>query len=272
VDNLAVEAPSSAETALLKEEQGPPQLGAKRAFTIFVTFYVVQILLAILAALPVGVAASIRATTSGETSAASYEATESQAIVFGSLVGTLFAGFVVLRMARRTLPGSIASGALSSIGWSRASASQLTSAAALGATIALFYLIVLVRLFPPAPDHALGPFSGAIRSGGWPLHVWALLVLVSAPIEEFVHRGVLFSGFSRSWGTLWSGLFATVVFVLAHVFEVRPYWPALLSVTLAATAFIMLRIKMQSFIPAVVCHAAYNAVIVVATYGGRPNQ
>jgi len=268
VDNLEILAPSNADRPLLNEQQRPlPELGAKRAFTIFITFYAVQILVGTLAALPQGVAAGIRAAKSGETLGGSDGPMESLMIVLGSLVATVFAGFVALRMARRTLPGSIGSGALSSIGWSRASTSQVTSAAALGATIALVYVVVLVPLFPPAPDRALGPLTDAIRSGGWPLHIWALLALVAAPIEEFVHRGVLFSGLSRSWGTLWSGLFATVVFVLAHFLEVRTYWPALLSVTLAATAFVILRIKMKSFIPAVLCHAAYNAVMVAAAYG-----
>ena len=198
VDNLEIPAPSNSERPLLNEQQRPlPVLGAKRAFTIFITFYVVQFLVGILAALPLGVAAGIRAAKSGETLGGSDGPMESLMIVLGSLVGTVFAGFVALRTARRTLPGPIGSGALSSIGWSRASTSQVTSAAALGATIALFYVVVLVRLFPPAPGRALGPLADAIRSGGWPLHIWALLALVAAPVEEFVHRGVLFEPFER---------------------------------------------------------------------------
>jgi membrane protease YdiL (CAAX protease family) len=93
-----------------------------------------------------------------------------------------------------------------------------------------------------------------------------VLALVAAPIEEFVYRGVLFSGLSRSLGTLWSGLFATVVFVLAHLLEVRTYWPALFSVTLVATTLVVLRIKMKSFVPGVLCHAAYNAMVVAVVY------
>ncbi len=41
---------------MLHGQQGLlPQLGAKRAFTIFIAFYLVQILLGVLAAIPVGV-------------------------------------------------------------------------------------------------------------------------------------------------------------------------------------------------------------------------
>ena len=268
VDNLGVLAPSAAEPPLLDEQQKPlAVLGAKRAFWIFISFHLVQFLVAMLAAIPLGVAAAMRAANPGDASGGSPALLESPAIVVVSLVAAVFAGFVALRMARRTLPGSIGSGALSTIGWSRASKSQLTIAAAVGATIALFYLVVLLRHFPPAPGQTGGLLTSAVRSGGWPLHLWALLTIVSAPIEEFVHRGVLFSGLSRSWGTLWAGLFATVVFVLGHLFETRSYWPALLSVTVAATAFLVLRIKMKSFIPSVICHAAYNAVIVAAVYG-----
>ena len=267
VDSLDVLAPSEAEPPPLDEQQRPPAvLGAKRAFAIFISFYLVEFLVAILAAIPLGVAAGIRAADPGDASGGSHALLESPVMVAMTLVATVFGGFVALRMARRTLPGSIGSGALSTIGWSRASKSQLTIAAAVGATIALLYLVVLDRHFPPAPGQTVGPFTSAIRSGGWPVHIWALLAIVSAPIEEFVHRGVLFSGLSRSWGTLWSGLFVTVVFVLGHLFEIRTYWPALLSVTLAATAFLILRIKMKSFMPSVICHAAYNAVIAAAVY------
>jgi membrane protease YdiL (CAAX protease family) len=263
VDNLDVLAPSEAERPLLDEQQKPlAVLGAKRAFTIFISFHLVELLVAI----PFGVAAGIRAADAGDASGGSHAFLESPVTVVMTLVATVFAGFVALRMARGTLPGSIGSGALATIGWSRASKSQLAIAAAVGATIALFYLVVLLRHFPPAPGQTAGSFTSAIKSGGWPVHIWALLAIVSAPIEEFVHRGVLFSGLSRSWGTLWSGLFVTVVFVLGHLFETRTYWPALLSVTLAATAFLILRIKTKSFIPSVICHAAYNAVIVAAVY------
>jgi membrane protease YdiL (CAAX protease family) len=267
VDNLDLLAPSDAEPPPLDEQQTPPAvLGAKRAFTIFISFYLVQFLVGILAAIPLGVVTAIRAADPGGASGGSQGLLQSPVMLAVSLVATVFAGFVALRMARRTLPGSIGSGAFSPIGWSRASKSQLTIAAAVGATIALLYLAVLVQHFPPAPGWTAGPFGTATRSGGWAVHIWAVLAIVSAPIEEFVHRGVLFSGLSKSWGTLWAGLFATVVFVLGHLFEIRTYWPALLSVTIAATAFLILRIKMKSLMPSVICHGAYNAVIVAAVY------
>ena len=139
VDNLDVLAPSAAAPPLLDEQQKPlAALGAKRAFWIFISFHLVQFLVAILAAIPFGVAAAMRAADPGEASGSSQALSESPAIVVVSLVAAVFAGFVALRMARRTLPGSIGSGALSTIGWARASKSQLTIAAAVGATIALF--------------------------------------------------------------------------------------------------------------------------------------
>jgi membrane protease YdiL (CAAX protease family) len=268
MDNVDVLAPSAAAAPPLDAQPTPPPvLGAKRAFWIFVSFYLVQFLVGLLVAIPFVVAAVVRAADPGGASGDFQGPLDSHATMVVTLVGTVVAGFVTLRMARRTLPGSIGSGALSSIGWSRASKSQLAIAAAVGVTIALFYFAVLLRHFPPAPGRTPGPFGSAIQSGGSAVHLWAVLAIVSAPIEEFVHRGVLFSGLSRSWGTFWAGLFATVVFVLGHLFEIRTYWPALLSVTLAATAFLVLRIKMKSLMPSIICHAAYNAVIVAAVYG-----
>jgi len=245
----------------------PPTLGAKRAVKIFVVFNLVQILIGTLAAIPSVMATVIHAAASGEAPGDSYIPVGPGTVVLVALVSTVLAALVALRMTRRTLPGSIRSNALSSIGWSRTSTSQAAMTAALGAAVALLYMLVLVRLFPPAADRALGPLGEAIKSGGWPLRVWALSALIAAPIEEFVYRGVLFSGLSRSWGRPWAGLFATVVFVFAHLLEVRTYWPALLSVTSVATALVLLLIRSNSLVPGVLCHAAYNAVVAAAVVG-----
>ncbi len=140
----------------------------------------------------------------------------------------------------------------------------------LGFGLSVVYLTLAVT-FPPAPDQLKGPLHSAVMMGGWPRHIWVLLaLLVAPPVEEFVFRGVLFAGFSRSWGPYVSGLIVTVVFVALHALEISGYWPALLAITTLALAALYARIKTNSLAPAIVLHASYNLLATVGVYAGTP--
>lgn len=119
------------------------------------------------------------------------------------------------------------------------------------------------------PAKTWGPLATITLHEGWPRHGWALLALLLAPlVEEFVFRGVLYSGLAQTWGVAGAGLFVTLVFVAQHLPEVGGYWPALLSIIALGTAAVLLRIRTQSLFPAMLLHASYNLVVVVMVYGG----
>src|SRR5258705_3080346 len=124
-------------------------------------------------------------------------------------------------MVRRTLAGPVASGAFVSIGWARASSRDLLRASAAGVGLGVVYLFVLVPAIEPSPGRELGPLASAALAGGWARHAWAFLaVLVAPPVEEFVFRGVLLTGFRRSWGLAPAGALVSVLFVAAHFSEI----------------------------------------------------
>jgi membrane protease YdiL (CAAX protease family) len=246
--------------------QSPPELAAGRALFIFIIFYVGQVVVGF----TMGVLAGVYyAATRGSTDLTVLAEMQRTIAVPASLVGTVLAGLVVLRMTRRSLPGPMKSGALSPIGWSGASARHLASGLVLGFGLSLAYLFVLVPSFPPAPDQAWGPLVRAAQAGGWSRHGWAFLALFAAPpVEELVFRGVLFSGFSRSWGSGLSGTLVTVIFVAAHFTEVFAYWPALVSLGLVGVTTLLIRISTKSLAPAIFVHASYNLVLVLSVYAG----
>jgi membrane protease YdiL (CAAX protease family) len=97
--------------------------------------------------------------------------------------------------------------------------------------------------------------------------VFILIAVVLAPfIEEFLFRGVMFTGMSRSWGPVKAGIVVTLLFGLLHVFDVAGYWPALGVVTLAGAAMLLMRLKTGSLLPAIALHLSYNLVQVLALY------
>ncbi len=110
--------------------------------------------------------------------------------------------------------------------------------------------------------------GAALQGGGWILYTWATLaVLIAPPIEEFMFRGVLWTGFSRSWGPVVAAIVVTLVFVVIHLTEAAGYPPALLSITAMAAAALAARIVTGSLVPPIFLHAAYNAVIVTSALG-----
>ena len=113
-----------------------------------------------------------------------------------------------------------------------------------------------------------GDFKSAL-AGGWPRHLWAFFALFLAPpIEEFIFRGVLFTGLSNKFRVPTAALIVTLVFVLMHATEALSYWPAWMGLTLLGSATILFRHKTGSLLPAIGIHASYNFSMVATAYIG----
>ncbi len=109
----------------------------------------------------------------------------------------------------------------------------------------------------------------AAGAGGWQRLGWAVLALfVAPPVEEFLFRGVLWSGLVRSMGSGKAGVVVTLLFVASHVTEARGYWPAWIAISVLAVAALAVRVRSGSLLPPVVLHTSYNAVLVAAVYLG----
>ena len=239
-------------------------MGARRAIWITAVYFLAQFLLAIAVGFAAGVCFAIA--RRGGDSAAGTEGMELLTVPIGVL-GVLVAGFLALRMARRTLPGPVGRGSLATLGWRPSSASGIAVAALIGCVVSAGYVLVFFSASPPAEGQQWGPLATAAASGGWARILWSILALVLAPpIEEFVFRGVLFSGLSNAIGIRLAAIIASVVFVLAHVTEVLGYWPAWMGIILMACATVILRIRTGSLLPAIAAHAGYNLIIVIATW------
>lgn len=184
-----------------------------------------------------------------------------------TLAAQIIGVVLAFRMTRRSLPGPIASGALASIGWVPASSRTLLRASAGGIALGLLYLFVLVPAAQPTHARELGPLASAAIAGGWTRHLWALLALaVAPPAEEFVFRGVLLTGFRRSWGLAPAAALVSVLFVAAHFSEIAHVGPAIIGVALVTGATLIARLAGRSLAPAIALHASYNLALVVATY------
>lgn len=242
-----------------------PTLGAKRAFGALAAFLGVQVLVAVVAAVYKGV----RHVASGAAAGDDPLRDASGFLIGAAFVGTLLAGLAVLRVARRALPGALATGALAPVGWAPASVRACARAAAQG--LALLVALALVSGFLPAPKHALGPMARLAEMGGWARVGWAFLAVACAPpVEELVFRGVFYAGLARSWRPAVAATLTTVVFVALHAAEIGTYWPAWLIIGALGALALRVRLASGSLLPAIALHATYNLGLVLALYAGSP--
>lgn len=124
-------------------------------------------------------------------------------------------------------------------------------------------LMLFTAHFPLRDDVNVGVLARAAQMPGSPRLLWATAALLLAPpIEEFVFRGAVFGGLKERWGAVFSGVIATLLFVILHLPETWFHWPALVSVTIAGVALLAARVHTDSLMPPIVMHFFYNFAIV----------
>lgn len=95
----------------------------------------------------------------------------------------------------------------------------------------------------------------------------ALVAVVVAPLgEELVFRGVLLAGFMRRMPAMWAVLATAVIFGCAHLPDFKFAWYAIPSLVIVGLALGWMRLYARSLWPAVVLHAANNAIAVFAWF------
>ena len=113
--------------------------------------------------------------------------------------------------------------------------------------------------------------QGVMAARGWTQVAWVVLAVgIAPPVEEFVFRGVLWTGFSRSLSPLRAGIVVTLLFVAMHLMQVAGYTPALFAIGAMGIASLVVRIVSGSLVPAILLHLGYNAVVTIAVSGPHP--
>lgn len=260
------ELPQEAPPPVAPVESSPPpaRYGAKQASFTFLAFLGSQFVIGL--ALGFGVAVWYAATH--RVGAKLPGSATNTAVMLGAVFGTLAGGAIAYLLAKRAIERPAPGLSWEAIGWSRSTWRVALFAALIGVLLGAIYILVIVNAFPPPKDGRPGFMGAALQGGGWILYAWAILaVLIAPPVEEFMFRGVLWTGFSRSWGPVVAAIVVTLVFVVIHLTEAAGYPPAMLSILAMAVAALAARILTGSLVPPILLHAAYNSVIVTSALG-----
>ena len=240
-----------------------PAFGARRALGVFFAYIGVQLALG----LAVGVVAGVAHGALLGRGRLPPEILGS-VLLWGAFIGLVGAGaasvWIAWLFAGRSIDG------LRGLGWSGAGTREKAIGAALGVACALVFLVAFSAI-PPPPDFRPGPMRSAVEHGGRAaLWAWTLLAIaVAPPVEEFVFRGVLWTGLRASWGPVAATIVVTALFVVLHLVETWRYPPALVAIGAMGLLALAVRVRYGSLAPAICLHAAYNGVLASLSFTGR---
>jgi membrane protease YdiL (CAAX protease family) len=248
----------------------PPKVPrALHAGLIFLAFLGTQFL----GGLVIGIIAAFRVAASGvdlQDQSALLKAMEPilrEYIVYGMIPIMVGCGLVVWWLTKVTAADVIRDGEPTGIGWTGFSLSSVLTGMVLGAAVFVAFMVASATLFADFPLTTQGQLTEMGSSGGIRQFLWGVVAVCCAPlVEEYLFRGVMLAGLSRSFGVPTAAVICTVLFVALHFPELIHYWPGFFGVGGMAVVAMWVRIKMKSLAPAIGVHLGYNGLIVLVAW------
>jgi membrane protease YdiL (CAAX protease family) len=187
----------------------------------------------------------------------------SKATLVGGAAGVLVGGVVAWLLAQRHIRRNTEGISLASLGCMRGSRRAQAIAAVAGLAIGLAFIGATTWI--PMPESAKPGWLAAVAGGGWAYYLWiALALFIAPPVEEFVFRGMLWTGLARRWNPIMAGATVTFAFAAVHITQAGTYWPAMVAIATMGAAALVARVRSGSLIPAIALHLSYNAVVVIS--------
>lgn len=187
------------------------------------------------------------------------------ALALGSIAGAITMVAATLILARPYIRQTDATG----IGWSLGPRRQLVLSAMIGVAISSAFVVAIILMQPEIPDSELGPVARLAEESARVRWLWAIIAVTIAPVtEEFLFRGVLFSGLSKTWGIPAGAAIVSALFLMFHLAETMAFWPSTVAIGLLTIGTIAFRLLTNHLGPPIAMHLAYNAVLAIALLSG----
>ncbi|HIN53667.1 MAG TPA: CPBP family intramembrane metalloprotease [Planctomycetes bacterium] len=265
-----VNAPSEPSSDISRDDSEPPETvpepkprlpRAGTAFLAFATFILTQLVAGIFVVIGAWIYAV--AALGLKPDEAGFMDFIMQTTLYSAVPISILAGYAVLMVTRWLARDVITDGEITGVGWVESSPLRCLLGAALGVAICCSTTFLMITLFPNLEPEA-GPLDDMFNQGGVMLLLLIILALVLAPlVEEFLFRGVMLAGFTRSFGFPLAVFFCTSLFVLLHFDAILRYTPAVIPLTGISLALVFLRVKFKSLWPAIAAHFGYNGMALL---------
>jgi len=123
--------------------------------------------------------------------------------------------------------------------------------------VGFFAIMVTVGMLVPEQENDL---LRMLKSSKWALYTVAVLAVFTAPlVEEVIYRGILYSAFQRSLGTVTAVGLVTFLFALVHVPQYWPSYSTIFLLTLLSLILTLLRVYSGNLLPCIILHTLFNA-------------
>jgi len=143
--------------------------------------------------------------------------------------------------------------------WVRGSWRAIFGGMVTGAIIFFVAGLILMRAGPSHSTYGTGYTQQMGRVPGFPQIAWIINAVLFAPVvEELLFRGVLYGGYRRSFGHIWSFVITTSIFVLVHFPNVAPI--GIIELVGLALAALWWRLRSNAIGPCIAVHFVYNAL------------
>ena len=233
---------------------------------LIATYFVLQMVVGMLAALVIGLVAELRASAGA---GAAFSTTLEQPAM-QALLATLSLGIAApatLWLARRRWPRLWSQAAPPGLGVALPSRRRFFALAAAVGLMAPWLGALLTGLL--AHGHAVPQDIQQLGSSTpLALRIPLMLVVVSVGplVEELLFRGVLLSALLQRWRVGWSVAIGSLVFALVHLPGLDYRWYALPDLFLLALMLSWLRLRSGSVWPAVLAHGLNNLLGVAGWF------
>lgn len=122
---------------------------------------------------------------------------------------------------------------------------------------------VVSHYYPPQPGD-VSTFALIKQDGAIALTVLFVATVWLAPMfEEYLFRGLLYDSLLQRFGTIVAICASAVVFMGFHLIEYSDYWVGMGAILLLGIFLALLRQYSRSILGPMLCHASYNASILL---------
>ncbi len=244
------------------ETSGQDSINAKRSVLIFFLYYIVQFLTGLIAGVIISV--SFIFITGHRPDEQQFESFARSLDPYILITSSVFSAAFLYFFATAYSRGLLRNRTVYGFAFHGGTRFQIFTGFISGLLIAVIYAVAITNLFPPDPETKFGPVTEMAFSEGFSKYAWLVLALLFAPpVEEFLFRGVLFAGFTKSFGLFASALLTTLIFLIIHISEYLYYPPAMTGILALGILTVSLRIKTRALGPSVAAHLGYNLFIAI---------
>lgn len=121
-----------------------------------------------------------------------------------------------------------------------------------------FIFAAVVTLFFPEQENELTKILASSRAA---VFVVAFMATFSAPItEEVVYRGIVYSGFRKTFNVPVAVIVTTVLFAGVHYPQYWGSWGTIILITTLSLILTFIRVRSDNLLPCVVLHFIFNGI------------